>query len=144
LACWKNDFQCGSIFNYNLNSGVIMSLIYGYKDRGLTKDIVIQDANGDAITVSESDKIRVVIGREGKINANLSGAEFTVTSGTNTTAGSSFVKAGGVSGAHRLRIDATDFDFAPGVYSFYVDYYNAGDDNEWKTVDRQVLVLSET
>jgi hypothetical protein len=111
-----------------------MSLVYAYKDLGLSRDITIQDVNGDDITPGDSDKLRASIGRLGET------AKLTITSGTSTPNGSSFT-AGATS---RLRIDASDLDFASGVYTLFVDFYDAADAAEWKNVSRQVFCLEDT
>ena len=111
-----------------------MSLIYAYKGKGITKDFTILDANEAAITPGTNDKIRVTIGRSNET------AKFTVTSGTNTEAGSSFTKGA----ANRLRLDASDLDFERGTYSLWIDYYDAEDASEWKCVDRQVFILEDS
>ena len=94
-----------------------MSLIYAYKNRGFSRDITIQDVDGDDITPGDSDKLRATIGREGEI------AKLTITSGTDTANGSSFTPGA----TSRLRIDASDLDFAYGVYTLFIDFYDAAD-----------------
>jgi hypothetical protein len=111
-----------------------MSLIYCYQGRGLTRDITIQDVDGATITPGVNDKVRVSIGRAGE--APL----LTVTSGAPTANGSSVTKGA----ANRLRLDASDLAFDPGVYSMAVEYYDNADAQEWKMVSRQVLVLEPT
>ncbi len=111
-----------------------MALIYAYQNRGLTRDVTIQDVNGNTITPGDSDKVRAIIGRDGET------AKLTVTSGTNTANGSSFTKGA----ANRLRLDASDLSFSSGVYTLQIDFYDAADAAEWKTVSRQVLVLEGT
>ena len=108
-----------------------MALILAYKDRGLTRDITIQDINGAAIVPGNTDKIRAVIGREGET------AKLTVTSDVATANGSSFTKGT----ANRLRLDASDLSFDPGVYSLTIDFYDSHDVAEWKMVSKQVFVL---
>lgn len=111
-----------------------MTLIYAYKDRGITRDLTIYDADGETITPASGDKVRVVIGREGET------AKLTVTSDAPTANGSILTKGA----TNRLRLDAADLDFEPGVYTLFVDLYDSVDSNEWKNVDRQVFVLEET
>lgn len=121
-----------------------MALIYVYKNRGITKDFTITKADGTTLTPQANDKIRAIIGREGKLQSDLSGAKLTVTSGSNTTNGSSFTKNSPSSGKNRLRLDASDLDFEPGVYTLLIDYFDNADSQEWKTVSRQILVLRGT
>lgn len=121
-----------------------MSLIYAYQNRGLSRNITITDANGDTIIPSSGDKIRVVIGREGKLGSDLSGAKLVVTSDGATANGSSFAKNSVSSGTHRLRLDASDLAFGPGVYTLFVDYFDSNDASEWKNCDRQVFCLEAT
>jgi hypothetical protein len=109
-----------------------MTLIYSYKGRGITKDIVILDSNGDTVTPGANDLVRVSIGRVEETML------FTVTSGTVSANGSSITKGA----TNRLRIDASDLEeLDPGTYTLFVDYFDNADTQEWKTVDRQVFVL---
>ena len=115
-----------------------MTLILAYKSRGITRDITIKDVDGDAITPGATDSIRATITREGGT------AVLTVTSGSATANGSSFTKNSPSSGVNRLRLDASDLEFQPGVYSLYIDYYDNADAQEWKNVDRQVFCLENS
>ena len=108
-----------------------MSLILTNQGRGVSYDVVILDAAGDAITPTDSDKVRAIIGREGET------PKLTVTSGTITSNGSSFTKGA----TNRLRLDASDLEFSPGVYTMFVDFFDASDANEWKLAERQVMIL---
>ena len=117
-----------------------MSLIQTYQDRGLTKNITILDANSDAITPGANDKVRVIIGREGHLGADLVDAQLVVTSDTPTANGSSITKGA----TNVLRLDASDLSFPPGVYTMFVDYFDNADAQEWKNVDRQVFHLETT
>ena len=110
-----------------------MTLVYAYKNRGITRDITIQDAAGNAITPGVNDKVRVSIGREGETPL------LTVTSGTPTANGSSVTKGT----KNRVRLDASDLNFAPGVYSLEVDYWDNADAQEWKVVELQTFFLEE-
>jgi hypothetical protein len=121
-----------------------MALIHAYRHRGLTKDLTIQDAAGDAITPGVNDKIRAVIGREGLLGSDLATAKLVVTSDAATANGSSFTKGGGTGGSNRLRLDASDLGFAAGIYTMFVDYFDQADAAEWKNVSRQVFNLEET
>jgi len=108
-----------------------MGLILCYKNRGISKDITIQDVNGIAITPGVHDKLRITIGREGQT------AELTFTSDSPTADGSSITKGA----TNRLRLDAADLDFDPGVYCLTIDYYDNADAQEWKIVEKQTFVL---
>lgn len=123
-----------------------MALIKADKLRGLTRDITILDAAGGTITVSANDMIRAIIGREGKLGADLTfpDAQFFVASGTNTPNGSSFTPNSPSSGKNRLRIDASDLNFAAGVYSLIIDHFDNANAAEWATVSRQVFSLEDT
>jgi len=112
-----------------------MTLILAYESRGTTRDIIIKDADGNAISVGGSDEIRAIIGREGET------AQLTVASDAPTVAGSTFTKGGGAGGSHRLRLDASDLEFNPGTYTLFIDLFDASDASEWKNVDRQVFQL---
>ena len=108
-----------------------MTLIKAYKGRGITRDITITDADEETITPGASDKVRAIIGRENQT------AKLTVTSDAATSNGSSFTKGA----TNRLRLDASDLDFDPGVYTIIIDFYDNSDGQEWKTVDKQVFHL---
>lgn len=108
-----------------------MTLIYLRQNRGVTRKIVIQDINGDAITPGTYDKIRAAIGREDET------AKFSVSSDTPTVNGSTFTKGA----TNVLRIDASDLTFSPGVYTMAIDFYDNSDGQEWKLVDQQVVCL---
>jgi len=104
----------------------------------LTRDITIQDTNGDTITPGNNDNVRAIIGRLGETS------KLTITGGTDTANGSSFTK-NNTAGVNRLRLDASDLALIePGVYTLFVDYYNHADGQEWKNVDRQCFALEET
>lgn len=111
-----------------------MTLILAYQNRGLTRDFTILDTNGDTITPGASDKVRVTIGREGEA------AKLTVASDAPTANGSTFTKGA----ANRLRLDASDLTFDPGIYTLFFDYYDHGDSAEWKSVSRQVFCLEDS
>jgi hypothetical protein len=110
-----------------------MSLIYAYKGFGKTVDITISDSAGDVVTPGASDRLRVVICREGQ------DAILTINSTEATANGSSLTKGE----TSRLRLDSADLNFAAGIYSLSVEYMDAADDSEWKTVQRQVFVLED-
>lgn len=121
-----------------------MTLIYAYKNRGVTKDITILDASGAAIVPGANDKIRAIIGREGQLGANFASAQLVVTSDAATANGSSFTKNSPSSGVNRLRLDASDLAFAAGVYTLFISYMDNADAQEWKEVSRQVFVTENT
>jgi hypothetical protein len=110
-----------------------MSFILAYKSLGITRDIVIQDVDGNTITPGGADKIRAIIHRTGK------GSALTVTSDAPTANGSSFTKGA----TNRLRLDASDLDFDSGSYTLSIEYYDAHDAAEWKNVSRQCFYLEE-
>ncbi len=111
-----------------------MTLILAYQNRGLTRDIVINDANGDPIVPSGSDTIRAIIGREGQT------PKLTVTSEAPTANGSSFT----IGSPNRLRLDASDLDFEAGTYTLFIDLLDAADASEWKNVQREIFSLELT
>lgn len=111
-----------------------MSLIVAEYDRGKTLSLVLKDADGGTITPGESDRVRVRIGREGEAD------KLSLTSGSDSKAGSSITKGA----ANTVRLDATDLRFAPGVYTMWVEYYDAADAAEWKCVQTQVFWLQPT
>jgi hypothetical protein len=109
-----------------------MTLIYAYQNRGITRNIVINDANGNAITPGVNDLVRATIGRDGET------AKFSVTSGTPSAAGSS-ITAGAT---NVMRLDATDLGtIDPGTYTLQLDYFDMADAQEWKMIERQTMVL---
>lgn len=112
-----------------------MTLILAYQDRGLTRDLVILDANGDTITPGTHDEVSVRIGREGEV------AKLSVASNAPTANGSTLTK--GVT--NRLRLDATDLtSFEPGTYTMFFDFFDNADAAEWKNISRQVFHLEPT
>lgn len=118
-----------------------MTLIHTTRNRGITKNIVVQDGRGNTITLGDSDVIRFILGREGKLDSS---PLLTVTSATPTDNGSSFQK-NIVSGTNQLRLDASDLaGIAAGVYTASFDYFDASDSNEWKLISRQVFVVEAT
>lgn len=108
-----------------------MTLIYAYRNRNKTIDIVIKDADDATITPGSSDKIRAIIGREGET------AKLTVDSDAATSNGSSFTKGA----TNRLRLDASDLNFSPGTYTLTIDFFDNSDSQEWKLVEKQVMYL---
>lgn len=110
-----------------------MTLIYAYKDRGITRDIQITDADGNTITPGENDVIRAIIAREGQT------AKLTVASNAPTVNGSTFTKGA----QNRLRLDASDLNFSLGVYTLTIDYTDNADGSELKMIDEQVFHLED-
>jgi hypothetical protein len=121
-----------------------MTLFLAYQDRGLTKDITVTTAAGVAISVGANDKLRAIIGREGRLESDLSGALLVVTSDAPTANGSSFLKNTPSSTSNRLRLEADDLDFEPGTYSLFIEFLDHADGDEWKNVSRQVFRLERT
>lgn len=107
-----------------------MTLIYAYANENTTRDITIRDADGNEIVPTASDIIRVRIGREGET------PKLEVDSNTPTVNGTTFTKGE----PNRLRLDAQDLDFEPGVYSLTIDFYD-NSDSDWKMVDKQIFSL---
>ena len=109
-----------------------MTLFHAYQDRGLTRDLVITDTNGDTITPGVSDKVRVMIGREGEA------MKLSVVNDAPTVNGSTLTKGA----SNRLRLDATDLTtFEPGTYTLFFSMMDNADAAEWKEVSRQVFHL---
>jgi hypothetical protein len=115
-----------------------MALIFAYQNRNCTRDITIRNAADAVITPSTYDQVRAMIGREGYV------PELTVASDAPTSNGSTFTKNHPSSGVNRLRLDAQDLDFEPGVYTLFLDYFDHADAEDWKNVDRQVFCLERT
>lgn len=122
-----------------------MSLIHAYKNRGMTFDFTITGVE----TVGANDKLRATIGREGRLGTETDNiyadAELCFTSDAATANGSSITPNGGTeTGSHRLRLDAADLDFDPGVYTLLIDLLDVADASDWKNVSRQVFSLEST
>jgi hypothetical protein len=111
-----------------------MTLVFVPQGRGITRNIVILDANEDPITPDAADLVRVRIGREGQADV------LSVTSGTPTANGSRVTTGA----TNVMRLDAQDLTFPAGTYSLWVEYFDAADAQEWKEVDRQVFELEST
>lgn len=118
-----------------------MSLITATKDLGVTRDFTILDGNGDTIVPQTNDKVRAIVGRVGRLGSNLADAKLTVTSGEDTSNGSSFTKNSPSSGKNRLRLDASDLDFDSGTYTLFLEYFDNADAQEWKNISCHVFVL---
>ena len=111
-----------------------MALVYLYQSRGMSKDIQIQDAAGNVIMPSASDKIRATIGRLGET------AKLIVSSDTPSANGSTFTKGA----LNRLVLKAADLAaIEPGTYTLSIDFY-CNVDAAWKNVDRQVAFVEKT
>src|SRR3990167_3451451 len=104
-----------------------MALIYAEKNRGKTKDLTIQDGAGATIIPGANDKLRIVIGREGKLGTDFADAQLVVTSDAATANGSTLTKNSPTSGKNRMRLDASDLDFEAGVYTLFFDYLDVAD-----------------
>jgi len=115
-----------------------MTLIIAYQGRGITRNVVINDAAGDPITPGANDLVRVIIGREGTLDT---APLLRVVSGTATANGSSVTKGA----TNVVRLDASDLALIdPGEYTFVVDYYDHADAREWKNVEREVISIQRT
>ncbi len=108
-----------------------MTLVLAVRETGITRKFTIQDAVGADITPGANDLVRVTIGRQGET------AKLSVTSGTPTANESSVTKGA----TNILRLDASDLDFDPGVYSMLTEYFDNADAREWKFVSRQIFFL---
>lgn len=108
-----------------------MSLILAHQNRGTTRNLVIRDAAGTTITPDAADVVRAIIGREKQTPV------LTVSSAAPTANGSRITKGA----TNELRLDASDLNFTPGVYTMFIDYFDAADAQEWKEVDEEVFVL---
>jgi hypothetical protein len=112
-----------------------MTLIYAYKNLGITRDLVILDSASAAITPGANDKIRVIIGRTHE--APL----ITIASNAATANGSYLLKGA----SNRLRVDASDLEtLDPGTYNLFFDYFDSADASEWKKVSNQVIHVEES
>ncbi len=122
-----------------------MTLLYAYKNRTFTTDLVINDPTGDR-TPEVDDGIRITIGHESKLDdsGDLSDAELVVVDNAPTSNGSTFTKAVAPAVLNRLRLDNLDLTFPAGVYSLIFDFRDASDGNDWKNVSRQVIVIEES
>ena len=120
-----------------------MALIRANRGRGITKDLTITKADDTIIIPGSSDKLRVIIGREGRLGTNFDEAELVVTSDAATANGSTLTKDIDSAGKNRLRLDASDLNFSPGAYSFWFEMFDYEDAEEWKLVSKQVFYLEE-
>lgn len=122
-----------------------MALIYLYKNRGITKDLQLLDGAGEIVAVSDSDSLRIIIGREGQLGAAFVDAQLVVVSGTPTDNGSTLTLNTPETNKHRLRIDDADANLIPaGTYTLFFDMMDHADADDWKNISRQVLVVEET
>ena len=137
---------------FPVNSSSRVSLLYLCKGRSTARDIQINDSSGQIIIPSNLDKIRAIIGREGRMKSDLSGAELVETSDADTQNGSSFDKNHSP-GLNRLRLDQNDVNLIPaGVYTLFIDFFDAEDVDpedsipvgEWQNASRYVLVVEDT
>lgn len=121
-----------------------MSLIHAYRNRGITKDLQILDGDDAVVVPVTDDVLRVVICRLDELDhSTMAGAELTVTSDAATSNGSSLSKNSPSSGTHRLRLDAQDLTFKPGIYTLIFEIQDSADGDDWKNIDRQVFSLEE-
>jgi len=121
-----------------------MALILAYRNRGLTRDLVIQNADGDPIIPGLNDVLRIVIGHEGKLGTDFADAELAFISGTPTSNGSSITKSTALPGENRMRLDAQDLSFPAGVYTLFFSIIDNADAVDEKVISRQVFSLQET
>lgn len=137
--------EATSVLQISVSSaGSATDIVYADQNRGITKDITLVNAAGEAVIPLTGDKIRAIIGRLGLLGTNFADAEFVVTSDAATANGSSFSKNTPSAGLNRLRIDDDDLAFNPGVYSFLIDFLDSNDNDLWKTVSRGIFVLEAT
>lgn len=112
-----------------------MALFYGYKSRGITRDITISGGPTGTITPGAADKVRAIL-RNGETDV------LTIVSDAPTANGSSFTKGSPSATQNRLRLDAADLEaLACGAYTVIIDMFDNADAQEWKNVNRQVLML---
>ena len=93
-------------------------LINHYEKRTCAYDITIADANGDAITISAGDKIRLKIWSEDEATPKLD-----IVSGTPAAGGSNVTAANPT----RFTLYQADAVWTPRVYSIEVSVVDAGD-----------------
>jgi len=117
-----------------------MSLIHCYQNREETRDIVLIDSAGDAITPGDNDIIRVRIGYSGTLDTT---PKLTVLSSEATANGSSFTKNSPSSTHNRLVLKAADLGFSAGIYTAAFDIYDNASGG-WKNVSRQVFSLERS
>ena len=108
-----------------------MALIKAYQNRGQTLNMTINDADDNAITPAAGDTVRVRIGREGQTPV------LTFDSSSPTANGSSVTKGA----TNVVRLDTSDLDFDPGIYTLSLELLDASDANEIKMVEKQVFSL---
>ena len=111
-----------------------MALVFAYVNRGITKDFVFLDADGDAIAPGANDQVRATILHEGQT------AKLTVASDANGPNGSTFQKGTPNATINRLTLVPADLQFDPGTYSILLDFFDNAS-GAFKVGDRQVFVL---
>ncbi len=126
-----------------------MALIYAYRNRGLSRELSINNADGTIYEPAADDVLRVIIGREGKLGDAFADAQLHITSEDPTSNGSSITKnvdaQGNVAaGTNTLRLDAQDLNFKAGVYTLFFSLVDNADAQDEKTISRQVFVLELT
>lgn len=121
-----------------------MSLILAYRNRGLTRHLVMLNASGNPIVPGTNDVLRIIIGHEGKLGTNFADAELTFTSSAPTSNGSSITKSTALPAENIMRLDAQDLTFPTGIYTLIFEFLDVADANENKNIDRQVFSLQET
>ncbi len=123
-----------------------MALIVADKNRGLTRDLQINDVDENAIIPQANDVLRIIIGHVSKLGADLTfpDAELTFDSDNSTVAGSSITKNSPSNGLNRMRLDAADLNFPAGTYTLMFCLFDNADAGEWKSVSRQTFVLMDT
>lgn len=110
-----------------------MTLVYAYRNRGITRGMVLHDSGGRTVVPSEGDALRVTIGRDGSPPKLIVSSEEPTANGSTILLGETSL----------LRLDASDLTFDAGVYTLTLDYFDSADSREWKCVDRQVFVLED-
>jgi hypothetical protein len=114
-----------------------MTLILAQKNRKLVRDVSIEDADGNTITVVANDSIQLNIGRSGK-------APLLSVSSSTPTANGSQIELNHTPGTHRVSITDADMNLLePGVYSFELALVDSTD-GAVKHVDYQVMVVQAT
>ncbi len=107
---------------------------------GCSFDIELLDSDGNTIIPDASDVVTVQIKRRGDA------AVFNVDSSAPTAAGSSVTKAtNAVSDKNNvLRVDASDVNFTPGIYSMMIELLDDSDSQEPKHADYHIVTVEGT
>ena len=113
-----------------------MSVILGQKNRKLTRDITIQDADGATVAPGVNDVVRIKIGRR------RDPPILDLDSAAASANGSTVSKNTPSTGVNRVEIRQEDMNLLlPGIYTFEVSIVDNADAQAIKHVDFQIMIV---